>query len=347
MKIAIHHEEWAFSTNWIKYLEKNNISYKILNFYSNDIIKDITDCDIVMWHHSHLYSKDKLFAKQFLFSLEQAGKLVFPNFNSSWHFDDKLGQKYLLEAIGAPIPNTYVFYSKYEALKWINSTEFPKVFKLRAGAGSNNVFLVKTKNKARKLIYKSFTKGFSVYNKWNNIKNSITGYKRGKLNLFHIVKSIGRVIYSTKLARTIGKEKGYVLFQDFIPNNSYDIRVIVIGYRAFAIKRLVRKNDFRASGSGNNLYGKNNFNNDIIKLSFNMARRLNAQCVAFDYVFDSYLKPLIVEINYGFDQRGYFDCPGFWDKELNWHEEKFIPEEWMVELMIEDYNKSKNELLSK
>jgi glutathione synthase/RimK-type ligase-like ATP-grasp enzyme len=49
-------------------------------------------------------------------------------------------------------------------------------------------------------------------------------------------------------------EKNYVYFQDFIPQNDFDIRIIVIGKRAFAIKRMVRKGDFRASGSGNIKY---------------------------------------------------------------------------------------------
>ena len=32
-------------------------------------------------------------------------------------FDDKIGQKYLLEALGIPFINSHVFYDKYEAIK--------------------------------------------------------------------------------------------------------------------------------------------------------------------------------------------------------------------------------------
>jgi len=31
---------------------------------------------------------------------------------------------------------------------------------------------------------------------------------------------------------------------------------------------------------------------------------------------------------------GYDDCKGFWDRELNWHEGKFNPYGWMVDLMV-------------
>src|SRR5690606_35021033 len=98
-----------------------------------------------------------------LVSLQTAGKKVFPDFNTVWHFDDKIGQKYLLEAIGAHLAPSYVFYSKKEALSWSETAVFPKVFKLRNGAGSDNVRLAKSREAAVRLINKSFNKGFKQY----------------------------------------------------------------------------------------------------------------------------------------------------------------------------------------
>ena len=155
MKIAIH-KSGGFSDRWIEYCEKNHIDYKIVNAYDTDIIQQMADCDAFMWHHFHNSYKDALFAKQLLFSLQQAGKRVFPDFNTGWHFDDKVGQKYLLEAIGAPLVPSYVFYTKKEALDWIDKTTFPKVFKLRGGAGASNVKLAHTKKEARHLVKKVF-----------------------------------------------------------------------------------------------------------------------------------------------------------------------------------------------
>ena len=105
-----------------------------------------------MWHFSQGNHKDNLIAKQILFALEHTGLLVFPNFNTSWHFDDKVAQKYLFERIGAPLVSSYSFYSKSEALDWIEQTTFPKVFKLRGGAGSQNVQLIYSKNQAIKIL---------------------------------------------------------------------------------------------------------------------------------------------------------------------------------------------------
>ena len=111
MKIAFHNTG-GFTPRWIKYCEKNNIQYKKVNAYDTDIVEQLKDCDAFMWHHHQSNYKDVLFAKQLLFSLEQSGKVVFPNFNTGWHFDDKVGEKYLFEAIGAPVVPTFVFYTK-------------------------------------------------------------------------------------------------------------------------------------------------------------------------------------------------------------------------------------------
>lgn len=39
-----------------------------------------------------------------------------PDENTCWHFDDKIGHKYLLEAIDAPLAPSYVFYNRIDEL---------------------------------------------------------------------------------------------------------------------------------------------------------------------------------------------------------------------------------------
>lgn len=334
MKIAIHKSSWGFSQDWIAYCERKGIDYKVVNCYDSDIIDQLADCDSLMWHHHHTGAKDALFAKQLLFALQQAGKKVFPDFNSAWHFDDKLGQKYLLEAISAPMAPTWVFYEKQQALDWIKTTSFPKVFKLRGGAGSTNVKLVRNRQQARRMVKKAFGSGFPSYDKWGDLKEHIRKFKWQQSSFVALAKSIRRLFVSTRFARTLGPQKGYVLFQEFIENNTFDIRVVVIGLRAFAIKRLVRPNDFRASGSGKILYEKIEIDERCVSLAFETTEKLNAQCVAYDFVFDKNNQPLIVEINYGYDHKAYFPCPGYWDRQMNWHDGSFNSAEWMVEELI-------------
>ncbi len=336
MKIGIHPAKGSFSERWVAYCNTNQINYKLVDCYRNDIIQQLSGCDALMWHFNHKGSKDSKFAKQLLYAVQASGKLVFPDFNTMWHFDDKVGQKYLLESIGAPLAPAYVFYSKKEAKEWADKTLYPKVFKMRTGAGSENVKLVKSKNAAHKLIRKAFGSGFKQYEAWSNLTERIRKYKLGKTNLWDVIKGIIRLVYPTKYSKVAGREVNYIYFQDFIANNDHDIRVVIIGDKAYAIKRMVRENDFRASGSGFILYERDLFKESTIDLSFRIAEKLRSQCVAFDFVFDND-NPLLVEISYGFSPEGYDPCTGYWDRNLTWHEGKFNPYGWMVEDLIKRF----------
>ncbi len=333
MKIAIHPAKASFSDRWIDYCKNNSIDFKIVDCFKSDILNQLSDCDALMWHFNHKGSKESKFAKQLLFSLEASGKKVFPNFNTAWHFDDKVGQKYLFEAIGAQYAPAKVFYNKKEALGWANDTNYPTVFKLRNGAGSDNVKLIKNEKQARAIIKKSFGKGFKQYDGWGNLKERIRKYRKGKTDLVNVLKGVIRLFYPTEYARVTGNEVGYAYFQDFIPDNYFDIRVVVVGNKAFAIKRMVRENDFRASGSGFILYEKEHFDDETIRTAFEVSEKLQDQCMAYDFVYKEG-KPLIVEISYGFSKEGYDDCTGYWDNDMTWHEGKFNPYGWMVENLV-------------
>ena len=335
MKIAIHHTPGSFSERWINYCEEKGISYKVVNAYDSDIIEQVRDCDAFMWHHHHANYKDALFAKQLLYSLQIAGKKVFPDFNTGWHFDDKVGQKYLLEAIDAPLVPSFVFYSKKEALSWIKKTTFPKVFKLRGGAGASNVKLVKTPKEAVKIVNKAFGSGFSQFDRWGYLKERFNKWRKGRNSFIGVMKGIGRLFVPTSYAKMHSKEKGYVYFQEFIPGNKTDFRIKVVNGRCWGFQRKVRDNDFRASGSGYLIFNNSQIPMEMVAIALNVAKKLSLQSVAFDFVIDKkYNKCLIVEMSYGFGFDENETKNGYWDYCLRRHEELFSPFDWMVEGML-------------
>lgn len=331
MKIAIHHNPHSFSERWIRYCEKEKIEYKVVDAFDSNIVEQLKGYDVFMWHHHHGKFKDVLTAKRILFALEHAGIKVFPDFKTGWHFDDKVAQKYLLEAIEAPLVPSYVFYDKKLALDWADKTSYPKVFKLKGGAGATNVKLVKTYSQAVNLINKAFGRGFPQFDRLGNLKERFNKFKNGKDTFIGVLKGIARLFIVPKFSKDQPFEKGYIYFQEFIPKNTSDTRVIVINDRAFAIKRKIRANDFRASGSGEIDYNFQNIDKKCLKIAFDVNKKLQSQCTAFDFIFDKNQQPLIVEISYGFSVEAYDNCPGYWDSNLNWMDSKFNPQEWMIE----------------
>jgi len=336
--IAIHKSNSGFHVNWKKYLKNKNIPYKEVNCYDNDLIEQLQDCKALMWHHSQNDPRDLNIAKQILFALEHSGFIVFPDFKTNWHFDDKLGQKYLFELHGLPMVKSFAFFEKKKAIDFLNSTSYPIVFKLRGGAGSFNVKLVRNKPEAQKLVNKAFATGFSNFDSMGHLKETIRKLKLKKATFTDLLKSIYRLFTKPTFVKVMGKEVGYVYFQEFIPNNSFDLRTIVIDNKVFAIKRNVRENDFRASGSGNIEYDKKYFSDELIQLSLDISNKLKTQCVAFDFVYKN-TELLLIEVSYGFLKEGYYDCAGYWDENLNFYEGKFDPCDWMVDIVLKQLNK--------
>lgn len=334
MIIAIHHRKGSFSDHWITYCKENNIDYRIVNAYDSDIVAQVADCDFFMWHFHQSDYRDTQFAKALILSLEAKGIQCFPNSYTCWHFDNKIWEKYLLEAIDAPLVPSYVFYAKDEALKWAASTEYPKVFKLKGGASASNVQLVQSYRKAKKLINQCFGNGFSQYRWKDCIKEEWRKYKERKVGFRNVLRPLYYALkpYPTDYSHYHQKEIGYAYFQDFITNNDSDLRIVVIGDKAIGEKRFVRKNDFRASGSGKFEYVA--LREDVLQIAFTTAERLHLQSVAFDFIFRDN-EPLIVEMSYGFGTHGISHCKGYYTRDLLWHDE---PEpnfwNWMIQDLI-------------
>lgn len=339
MPIGIHHtRDGGFSSRWISYCDAKGIPYEIVDAYTSDIVSRLAGCRAFMWQHHQSNYKDAIFAAQLLHSLEIAGKKVFPNSSTNWHFDDKIAQKYLFESIGAPFVQSYVFYTEAEAVAWINQADFPKVFKLRGGAGSSNVALARGRREALRFVSRAFDRGFVQYDWIEQFKEALWKRRIGAAGCRDVLRPLYYALkrHPTLFAKYRGNEKGYVYFQDFVPDNAHDIRVIVVNGRAFGIKRLVRDGDFRASGSGRIIHDRSQIDERCVRISFDLSRRIGAQSAAFDFVFDGDNRPLVVEVSYAFLASGYDKCPGYWDESMTWHEGAFDPYGWMVDMMLED-----------
>ncbi len=136
------------------------------------------------------------------------------------------------------------------------------------------------------------------------------------------------------------RQKGYVYFQEFIPNNGFDTRVEIVGDKAIGLIRYTRENDFRASGSHNNKYDAELIPEGAIDFAFYVAEKLGIQAVALDLVQHKETKEFyLIETSYcyGVDDDE-FDH-GYWAKGAKLHKEEFNGIHWMIEHVIENYKK--------
>jgi glutathione synthase/RimK-type ligase-like ATP-grasp enzyme len=338
--IAIHFREGGFTSRFIEYCDKHSIPYKRVSCYDNDIVDQLKGCAALVWHWNHVDFRDQILARNLITILSGRGIKIFPDYWNNVVFDDKIAQKYLLKTIDAPLVPTFIFYSKEIALNWAENTDYPKVFKLRGGAGSSNVKLIYNKNQAKRIISRSFNRGFPLYDRYSGFSQRLWVFKRDRnfASFVHVLKGLVRLIKPKERIDLLPTQKGYVYFQEYIPNNEYDTRLIIIGDRCFGLRRFIRKNDFRASGSGLLDYDKNNINIDAVKIAFEISGQLNTRSLALDFILDNNDNPILIEMSYAFPAGSFTDnCTGYWDKDLIWHEgahnlQDLIMEDFIAEL---------------
>ena len=342
MKVAIHENKSMsdhstyWSKPWIDYCESKNIDYSLVNCFDTNIISKLSEYDCLLWFFDNFVLQDMLFARSILNAAQKMGLKVFPDFNTSWHFDDKIAETYLLQTIDAPIPKSWVFYSKEEAVRWLKSkAHYPLVAKIRSGSGSHNVKLIETPTQAIKYADKMFGKGYrNVPNLLFKTKSNIRS--AGDWKTFKARLKRAPEFFSTlSHAKLLPKERGYVYFQEYIPNDGYDLKVVVIGDKLSYIGRKSRTGDFRASGGGSLFFDRSLVSPEIQKSAFEISSRLGFQCMGFDYVVDNRTnKGIIVEISYGFSYQALLQAKCFCDKAGNWHEEPLNAPEEIIENII-------------
>ena len=72
----------------------------------------------------------------------------------------------------------------------------------------------------------------------------------------------------------------------YLPNNTYDTRITIIGERAFGFIRENRYNDFRASGSGKISYDKTAIDLKCVEIAFEISQKLKFQTMAYDFIYN-------------------------------------------------------------
>ncbi len=333
-KIAIHFNnklrDDSFVFRWIEVLEKRDITVIKLDFKSTNIIEELIrlKCNGAMWHWIHS-PDDKQSAIKILTTIEKYLNIpVFPNINTAWHYDEKITQHYIFDAIDAPKIPSWVFWNYDEAFDFLNTSEYPLVFKLSVGAGSANVIKINNKESAIKITKRMFRTGVFPY--------EFNEFSWGELNMKQRLKKVLRRFFNCfdkylHLPSYYLPQKNYIYFQKFIPDNMYDIRVTVIGDRAFGFIRYNRPGDFRASGGGNIDLNPKNIPIEAIKIAHTISQKLSFQSMAYDFMINEEGKILLNEISYCYVNKAVHGCPGFWDSKLQWIDTQMWPEEAHIE----------------
>ncbi len=329
MKIAIqpdyirqkNGEEQSFSARWLELAAERGIDVVTVDVDAPDLFDRLRGCDGFMWR----FGFDPLslqFAKRLLAAVEHGmGLPVFPSQASSWHFEDKIAQRYLLDAAGLPTPRTWVWWNANDARAFVDRAVYPLVAKLSSGIQSNNVLLLRDRRDALALIERMFGGGL------------VSMAPPGRAQRLFGPRLPGlKLLLGRPLPRNV--QHGYLYLQEFLPDNAFDTRITVIGRRAYGFRRHNRPGDFRASGSGRIDWDRDAIDEATVRLAFRVAQALGTQSVAIDGLRRGDER-VVGEISYTYASWALRDCPGHWTLDgddwqrgaLTWHEGRLRAED--------------------
>jgi len=199
-------------TKYCRFLENNGLRYELYNIHAQDWLENAAKYDVVIGISSNEFSHLQELRRKY-FALETYyGKMCYPSTAHLTLYEDKSLEAYISNVVGLPFIKTHISHDKSDALRIIEKLKYPVVCKNESSSGSVGVELVHNIRRAKRIVEKAFS-------------------KRGR---------------STHLLYC--RQKDYVYFQDFVPNDGYDLRAIVTGNRGFGYYRKVLSGDFRASG---------------------------------------------------------------------------------------------------
>jgi len=332
--------EPSWSERFQEFLSARGVGVRSIDASDPGPVAAVPGIDGLMWRFTHSPGSQGI-AKPILSAVEFGRRLpVWPDFSTRWHYDDKLGQFYLLRSMGAPVPATYVFAEREAAIRWAETTACPVAFKLSGGASSRSVCLVESEAAAVRLIDRAFSRGLSARHDldaiaqartepaWRRLKSLLADMSKEAAHSLHLGPSH---IYEPRVSLQWPIEFGRALFQEFLPGNAFDYRITVIGTRAFGFRRFNRPNDFRASGSGLIDYDPAQIDLEAVRIAQDISARCRFQTMAYDFLRAPDSRLRVVEISYTFVGTVVWQCPGHWDERFGWHEGHVWPQDAIAE----------------
>ena len=224
----------------------------------------------IVVHSSSQQPEYKVFIDDLLLSLQANGNFLVPSIHATRSHENKGYQELHRRLCGIESPKA-CYAAKLSEIN-LGAINYPVVFKDVSGFGSTGVRLIHSEQElwdAAKMVLRL---------SWREKAKAI------KCNFAYVVL---KYILRRKNLRPYGDYyqalKRFVL-QEFIPNLSGDYKVLAFQNRIFVLKREVRPNDFRASGSGR--FHFDDPPDGLLDFAAGLLRKFDEPYMSFDICFD-------------------------------------------------------------
>ena len=294
-------------TKYERFFQNNGFTYELFDINRSDWLEKAQQYDVIVGLFSNAPSRLDQIRKKIHFLEEYMHIPCYPASRHLQLYEDKKLESYFCNIYDFPFARTNVFYDLQEALAYSKTARYPLISKQDPSSGSMGVEKVDNEKQARRIIRQAFSQ------------------QGRKTHLLYL------------------RQKDYVYFQEFVPNDGHDIRVVICGNYAYGYMRKVPQGDFRASGMNIIVHG--HLPKEAVLIARKLYRALGSPMLAVDFVrgldgsytiiefspFYQVNKPSELHVN---EEKGAY----VFDSEDTYHHEKQLI--WIHELALEQFFKN-------
>ena len=249
----------------------NMMGFELYKMTYNDFLSDISNIDCSQYlflYASSQYEAYKDYMEDILLYIVRNGGKIIPNFHLFKSHENKSYQELYKVQEKISSPNFNIIGTYEEGVEVLSKTKFPIIGKTVNGFGSKGVVQINSIKEGKRFLKKNLFSGIDF---------NANG-----------LRVLGRRL---KYKKQYPKKWGKLVFQEKINDVNHDWKILVFGDLFFCLKRSVRKNDFRASGSG--IFDFNAIPPDnILKFADEIRDRLDTPWASLDIIIqgdDCYL----------------------------------------------------------
>lgn len=224
-----------------------------------------------------LFYKD--YIEDCILRLQYAGAILLPSFDFFRSHHNKCYMELLRTSFSDELNTikTQVFsgYDEFLTDARVEAIKFPAVVKTSAGAGGSGVVLAKNRDELLSAVKKI---SYRVYHDRRRPLTRADIFNKPK-NLYRKVMRIPPVKYRTL--------SGKFIVQTFIAGLKFDYKVLVFGDKYYVLRRGIRDDDFRASGSGKFLFPSEvNEIMPVLEFAKRVFTEINMPLASLDIAYD-------------------------------------------------------------